>query len=422
MADSALYDSNSDISSVYDEGHSEDESLDGLEGAADGSAERQDDAQQGSDEQSRTASQAAKAIEAAREQGPDPFLDDSDHAVAGTSHHPYATAARKTACDMPILDAGPAPPDYFAATAWRRSSPTNPVETHPGVLAIPQYQQDPETQPREDQRDLVTESREAEATSSHGSVALERRVTDNVDTQDSDCAGSSDEAELDETIPLLRPVSINATTSKPKKKIDKRNRRRRHFYVCLAAFIVVSTLVATLSAFIRNYKTSEILKHPDSHGIPGLDHPKTASCTFDSYSDYIDFKLGDAVDFALVDDIKSGNQFRGRELKNTAVTSNVEVVYLPQNSSLVRNSPIVIRAHMATVLPWKVEMEENVSYYKGDIALLFGAPNFRRSSRPSALFSSKTSPPCLDVLILVYVREGTVLERLDINLFFLNFY
>ena len=406
MADSGLYDSNSDVSSLYDGSSSENESWNGSERPAERNPEWQDDVNHGADEQARTASQATKAIEAAGERSP--VLSPED-AVEGISRHPYASATRHGAWenDLPILDAGPAPPDYFAATAWRRFSPGNTVETH--GIALPRQQ---------GQQDLEVQSGEDEANLSHRRLSQTEPRTDNVESQEGHRTESLEEPVLDETVPLLSPSYMNA-------KESKRNRIRavclctkRQWCVLSAVFIAVLILTATLTVWPRDYKTSEIPKHANRHGDPALDHPGTAECKFDSYSSYIDIPFEDPVSFAIFEDIDFVDQ---PELKDTLVTGNVEVIYVPQNSSVVLYSPIVIRVHMATVLPWKVEVVENSTYRKGKDEIAFLRPNLQRPSGTNAHFHSGTSPPCFDVMILVYVREGTVLERWVTSLFSLNF-
>jgi hypothetical protein len=403
MADSELYDSNSDLSSISDDGSSGGESLVGAEGPADNTLGPHEHTNNGSDEQTHAASQAAKAIEAAEERSP---ASPPDDAVAGTSHHPYASATRHADWEdqVPILDAGPAPPDYFAATAWRRSPPTNTVEALRGALPRRQDQHDPESQAGED-----------EATSPPRSVSEPGPTTDNVDSEEGHGVDPVDEAVLDETVPLLRRIIMNGSDAKQNKTRAVRRCTQRRWCVCCAVFIAVVMLVATLVAWMQGYKTSEIPKHAINHGNPALDHPKTAQCSFDSYSGYIDIQFWDAVSFSLTDDI---DFFDDPELKKTIVTGNVEVVYVPQNSTVVRNSSIVVRVHMATVLPWKFE---KVRYRKHEDNLIFRAPHLQRSSTANGLFHPVTSPPCLDVMLLIYVRDGTVLQQFETWLFYLNF-
>ena len=67
-----------------------------------------------------TASQATKAIEAAGRDSPPPEAQYNTHPSSSafqpsTQWHDGADEA------TPVLDAGPAPPDYAAATAWRRT-------------------------------------------------------------------------------------------------------------------------------------------------------------------------------------------------------------------------------------------------------------------------------------------------------------
>lgn len=76
-------------------------------------SERSDD-EDDEAQQYSAALQAAKAIEAA-EAGVDYDNPPEDHPGE-------RQLADMTAEDEPLLDAGPAPPDYSAATAWRRSA------------------------------------------------------------------------------------------------------------------------------------------------------------------------------------------------------------------------------------------------------------------------------------------------------------
>lgn len=70
---------------------------------------------------SSLAVQTAKAIEAAEDRTPLPASNVRNVNVDG-AHQPAMQASREHE-ETPLLDAGPAPPDYAAATAWRREQP-----------------------------------------------------------------------------------------------------------------------------------------------------------------------------------------------------------------------------------------------------------------------------------------------------------
>jgi hypothetical protein len=182
--------------------------------------------------------------------------------------------------------------------------------------------------------------------------------------------------------------------------------------------VAVVVLVANLLAWFQSQRMFEIAKHPDKHGDPAMDHPRTAECEFNSYSEYFDIELRNATSFSLLEDI---DFLHDAELENMIVTGNLEIIYVAQNSSMTRHSPIVVRIHMATVLPWRLESMENTTYHTHANEIFCERPHLQRltiAGRPS---QQAARPPCLDVLVLVYVREGTVLERWDASLFNLNF-
>ena len=67
-----------------------------------------------------TASQATKAIEAAGRNSPPPEAQYNTY-QSSSAFQPSTRWPDGAEEATPMLDAGPAPPDYAAATAWRRS-------------------------------------------------------------------------------------------------------------------------------------------------------------------------------------------------------------------------------------------------------------------------------------------------------------
>lgn len=123
MADATRSDSISETSSIIDADVSETNSLSEHDAALTNNDE-------GSAlEGSPAAVQAAKAIEAAQDSTPDV----TQHTpVAGPSTIRVPVFADE---QTPLLDAGPAPPDYAAATAWRRSSAATSNDNRPSEVA-----------------------------------------------------------------------------------------------------------------------------------------------------------------------------------------------------------------------------------------------------------------------------------------------
>ena len=136
MANSGLYDSDfeDDVRSMYNANDvdSDSGSLLDVDSPADGYFEPRSHPQETFVQNPTTAEQAAKAIEAAQEHSPAPDAP----AGRAPSSSPPTSRSPVWAADgqAPLLDAGPAPPDYAAATAGRRALPPTrdglPVENN----------------------------------------------------------------------------------------------------------------------------------------------------------------------------------------------------------------------------------------------------------------------------------------------------
>jgi hypothetical protein len=414
MLDSELYDSSDDLSSLAHESVLEDDEFDDAERLGDRDIGQREQIYDHSD-QTRTTTQATKAIEAAEERSLEPGVDDFN-ATTGSPQSPYALPLGRTAWedDVPILDAGPAPPDYFAATAWRLRA-TSANSTLP---------QDPESR--------EVQSRDGEAAQPHQSFVRQNANDDDIEAGELYEDRSIDQVPVDETSSLLGGSNRNAS------KVTKGKWRmtwictQHHCCILFVALVAVVVLTAAATTRSQRYRSIERRKHAEHHGDPALDHPSTSKCNFSSYSDYHDIPVPDPKTFQLIDMIDFAftppefiNDTDQEALRHAEIMGNAEVIYVPQNSSIVRDAPIVVRLHMAMTLPWTVEIVPNRTYYYRDgNELWINHPDVGRPSTPRARLHAEEQgalQPCLDVLVLIYVREGTVVENWSASLFHLSF-
>lgn len=400
MEDSGLYNSDSDASSLPATLVSEQQSLDGFEDSQTEQAVSGEFANSAS-QHTQTATQAAKAMEAAEDRD---STFESEHNIAESFHRQRSSLTQQAIWpnDEPILDAGPAPPDYFAATSWRRSAPVNP--SRPSLEGSPAL---------ESQETTENVARDNETLHSRRPGSDSDFEQGNIISEDGDEDRPIDETPTDETMPLLRRFRGSM-------KASSRSRYRRKLLLFAVAVAAIALVITVL--LLGEDSSSAIRHHPDVHGDPALDHPATDNCIFNSYSDYVEFSYTNPSFLGILDHV----DFRDDpdlELRTTIISGNVEVLYLPWNSSIVADAAIVIRVHMATTLPWKVQVVRDRTIFQQNYGLAIKNPILQKSDAHGLHLNVHPLDikPCLDVFVVVYVREGTVLERWISDLNSLNF-
>ncbi|KAI7212551.1 hypothetical protein KC333_g7055 [Hortaea werneckii] len=134
--------------------------------------------------------------------------------------------------------------------------------------------------------------------------------------------------------------------------------------------------------------------------MPG--HPTSGACTFNYYSDSISFEFAELDDFALVELLEPTFNELG------AITGNIWVMPAPPEQEV----NVKVWVSFATTAPWRVT-DASYGYSKSGLELRF--PDLEKTPRRYA------GAPCMDVGIIVYVNHGVELKEWHISTANLNF-
>lgn len=196
--------------------------------------------------QSSTAEQAAKAIEAAEESSSTALRDEDELPPEPTSRIP-----RWPDEHTPLLDAGPAPPDYSQATAWRRTR-------------------------------LVNDSSDTRAESIDDLYS--RSVVSH----------RSEEA--------LLPAYTDGDGHNAIQGKDTSRARKRRCYGIIAAIVVI-VLASAITIFWK-LRTPYRIRSPPQRN-PRKDHPQLDGCNLSTFSEYKIYEFANPIDFSLTFDMES---------------------------------------------------------------------------------------------------------------------
>ncbi|KAI6840381.1 hypothetical protein KC340_g10713 [Hortaea werneckii] len=386
----------------------------------------------------------------AKETRPDPpnlFHSSSQADSLSTRTRPPAWTDETT----PILDAGPAPPDYAAATANRleRSSRQRPAPQRSAEQAVTSRSYGSfESNGSSQSQHQTSEQNElhwplgnrgnpfdhsqwrfgrngnpfANSNSASGandgllaSQGLRQSMQDSRQR-----SGSANSSLSDRTVEdgLLRPRQEGpARAGRPRRR--KCGCCRPAALLNLVFIIMIVGLVVLIVRLIRDASISDVPADKGRHGstpeksrdgnanaggpddpfrsnttMPG--HPTSGACTFNYYSDSISFEFAELDDFALVELLEPTFNELG------AITGNIWVMSAPPEQEV----DVKVWVSFATTAPWQVT-DASYGYSKSGLELRF--PDLEKTPRRYA------GAPCMDVGIIVYVSHCVELKEWHIS-------
>ncbi|KAI7087568.1 hypothetical protein KC356_g4059 [Hortaea werneckii] len=133
--------------------------------------------------------------------------------------------------------------------------------------------------------------------------------------------------------------------------------------------------------------------------MPG--HPKSDKCTFNYYSDSISFEFAELDDFALTELLEPTRAEWG------AITGNIWVMPAPPEQEV----DVKVWVSFATAAPWRVT-DASYGYSKSGLELRL--PNLEKTPE------RYVGEPCMDVGVIVYVNRGVDLNGWHISTAHLN--
>ncbi|GAB1743049.1 hypothetical protein NU219Hw_g8744t1 [Hortaea werneckii] len=381
----------------------------------------------------------AKEREARR--GP-PNLNDSSSQVdsLSTSNRPPAWADETT----PILDAGPAPPDYAAATANRlerdsRQRQTPQPSTEQAARSYGSFESNGSDQPQfqtSEQNELHWPLGNRGNPFDHSQWRFGRNGNPFANTNSAFGAngglfatqgpqqsmqdgrqrsGSANSSLSDRTVEegLLRPRQ-----ERPQRPTDYRRRTcgccRPAALLNLVFITMIVGLVVLIVRVVHDASSSDVPADKGQHGstpdksrdgdanaggpddpfrsnatMPG--HPTSGACTFNYYSDSISFEFAKLDDFALVELLEPTFNDLG------AITGNIWIMPAPPEQEV----DVKVWVSFATTAPWRVT---DASYGLSKSGLELRFPKMEGTPK------SYVREPCMDVGMIVYVKD-----RVQIN-------
>ncbi|RMY47457.1 hypothetical protein D0863_15635 [Hortaea werneckii] len=393
----------------------------------------------------------AKAREA-RHDPPNPFDSSSQVDSLPISNRPPAWTDETT----PILDAGPAPPDYAAATANRleRSNrqrqilqrSTEQAATSRSYGSFGSNASDQLQHQTSEQNDLhwplgnrgnpfdhsqwrfgrngnpFANSNSAMVPASHPFASRGPRQSMQDSRQRSGSANS---------LPSERTVEEGLLRPRRERTERVRNPRRRTCGCCRPAallnllfIIMIVGLVVLIVRLVNDASSSDVPGDKGQNGsapeksrdgdedvgspddpprsnttMPG--HPTSDKCTFNYYSDSISFDFVKLDDFALTELLEPTFTDLG------AITGNIWVMPAPTG----QEADVRVWVSFATTAPWRVT-DASYGYSKNGLELRL--PNLEKTPMRSV------GEPCMDVGVIVYVNHGVELNEWHISTANLN--
>ena len=459
MANTAAFE-DSDVDERRSNYDSDDESLIDVDSPVDGYFEQRDHPQ-ATFVQNPSRESEEKAQEAARDR-------QASRSVPATVGSQPAAASRQSVDfdeSAPLLDAGPAPPDYYQATAGRRDLPRPYSQGHVrdtsyGSIASPppsrgqdQTQQNVGERPVRDpvpfssDHPLVRNGLFGEQGVLNSRSQEPQSMRDPVQTSQPEATQNN--------AAMNAPPANNAVNERPEGQRDeesgseplpsyrhdhqhhhhhdfKKERRgwRRYFYCCciprlgclniLLIFGIITMFVLLTSA-----------PHSDSNGgephsrlpvgdinVPIPDHPNTRQCNFDSggSSMYKSFDFHDPGNFSFLEMMEAygtPSSASGTKLSGTIRIS-------PFSSSLneADDDKVAIRlwVHAASTQSWIIN---DLRYSKDEDGFELGFPDVRsRDGVDSDIQGYERA--CLDFAVLIQVRRDVEIQNWDITTANLN--
>lgn len=334
---------------------------------------------------STAAAQAAKALEVAQ----------GSSAFDGPAESPVASPGWPDERSLPILDAGPAPPDYYAATTARR---------HP-------------------ERDGVREGTDDERSST---AAEEFEVLEPLMNYDDSLAYSPASshkrskdikhrlATLLDQIRHGRPPSLRFTRM-----------AQRSALLLLLTLIIACAIVVSVPRRRNNILHPDYTRLPDEVRNPSHDHPNTEHCRFDSFSEYVEIPFDDLDYFTfeegdLTSDDAAGLHIGGtfhddpRDWKKALISGNVVLMETPQRAD-ARDAAITVRINIATTEGWTTE---KIRFVKHGQIVRLQTPVLSASSEAEIV----SQTPCMDMWVGIYVPQRYSPVNWEVDLKYLNFH
>ncbi|KAI7550466.1 hypothetical protein KC331_g3158 [Hortaea werneckii] len=388
----------------------------------------------------------------ARYDPPDLFNSCSQVDSLPTSNRPPVWADEST----PILDAGPAPPDYAAATAnrlERSSRQRQAMQRVTDQATAPRSYGSLESNGSDQPQHQTSEQNElhwplgnrgnpfdhsqwrfgrngnpfANSTSAFGANGgLFASQGPRQSMQDRrQRSGSANSSLSDRTVEegLLRP--------RQERPEQVRNSRRRACGCCRPAALLnlvfitmIVGLVVLIVRLVHDASSSGVPADKGQHGSPpeksrdgnwnpgGPDdpfrsnttmpgHPTSGACTFNYYSDSISFEFAELDNFSLLELLEPSFSDLG------SITGNVWVMPAPPEQEV----DVKVWVSFATTAPWRVT-DASYGYSKSGLELRF--PDLEETPRRYA------GAPCMDVGMIVYVKDGVQIDEWHISTANLN--
>lgn len=324
MATTIDPDSGDDLSSIAGDSVEEESLYDEEHGASSSHAEHDDFAP------STAAAQAAKALEVAQ----------GSSAFDGPTESPVGSPGWPDERSLPILDAGPAPPDYYAATTSRRG--------------------DPEIGREGERADDEQSSTVAEEFEVHEPLM-------NYDESLGYSPGSSRKRSIDLKHRLANLLDQIRHGRPPSLQFNRM--ARRSALLLLLTLIIGCVIVISLPREHHESIYPDYTRLPDEVRNPFDDHPNTEKCRFDKFSEYVDIPFDDLDEFTfeegdLTSDDAAGIHLGGtfhddpRDWKKAIITGNVVLMETPRRADAEYHTsepPITVRINIATTQPWTTE-------------------------------------------------------------------
>lgn len=393
----------------------------------------------------------AKAREA-RLDPPNPFSSSSQVDSLPTSNRPPAWADETT----PILDAGPAPPDYAAATA-------NRLETRSRQRQEMQRVTDQEAAPRsygsfESNGSVQAQHQTSEQSELHWPLGNRGNPFDHSQwrfgrngnpfaslssafgANGGPFASQGPRQSMQDTGNQTRSANSTLSDSSVEEGLLRSRQERpdrlrspgRRICGCcrpatllnLLFIAMIMGLAVLIARLVRDASSSDVPADKGRHGrtpersrdgdsnagspgdpfrsnttMPG--HPTSGACTFNYYSDSISFGFAELDDFALVELLQPTFDDVG------SITGNIWIMPAPPEQEV----DVKVWVSFATTAPWRVT-DASYGYSKSGLELRF--PNLEKTPK------RYVREPCMDVGMIVYVKDGAQINEWHISTANLN--
>ena len=437
MSNTALYESDSenDIATPYNAGgelDSDDESLVDVDSPADGYFEHRGHPQETFVENPALRASEDKAREAAEER--------QSSSVAGGLLPEHSTPSRApvwTDETAPLLDAGPPPPDYAAAIADRRVPQLQSQGQAQGPIRGGNYGSiSSALPPQAPGHPSAASEPQREQPGVPASFGNDHPLVRNGLFGEQGVLGSRNEPQSMRDTPAQQQTSVAAVDqrtardaegdtdeesgliSRQPHKQSKKQWRRWRWYCCrpkswLNWFLVFAVILAVILISRANMNADgsgngkqklpvhSPIKNPK---VPIPDHPHSRQCAFDSYSERLSFDFSSPGNFSFMELIDIADYTH--LLPNGATLSGtLKISPAPAKQDV----DIRVWVSIAATRPWSVTA---VRYVKDGDGLELKFPEVEQRAQHGL---QGYESACLDIAVLVQVREGVTVQNWDIS-------